>query len=377
MNAAPKLDRDILQNNEWNSYRLASVSLVIAIILISSFIIGLSIRPIDGNESLVGDGTSAARTISYTTHAPITLLTEGAVNSSNNATTGISWGDGSAADPYIILGWEIYAKWGTHAIEIGNFKNKYLWIMDCRAYNASNNDIYIHFSSNITVIGNNCSLSGSTGIFVWMCDHPILTDNTCYSNSLQGIYISYSKHITVEGNNCTGNIDAGLYVAWSSNITFSDNLFSSNPVGVLFSNSENCSLANNNCSKNTGYAVSIDVGSKYNRLWNNTFYHNDGTGNTYDSLNSQVYDRGTKNRWNTSGLSYNFGNYWRDMISPDTAAPFGIVDNPYKIGGGLGYKDYYPLTNVPIPPAIPEPPLMVLAIIMAALFIVIRRKGQN
>jgi len=374
---APKLDRDIHKNNERKSYRRASAGLIIVIILLFTFVIGPAIQPIDRNGSDGGDGTSSARTISYTSHSPITLLTEGAVTSSNNNTTGISGGDGTAADPYIIQGWEIDANGTMYGIEIGNFKNKYLRIMDCKVYNTTNGNIYIHHSSNITVIGNNCSSSGLTGIFVWMCDHPIIADNICLNNSLQGIYISYSKHITVEGNNCTGNFDSGLYVAWSNNITFSNNLFSSNPIGVLFSNSESCNLTNNNWSHNTGFAVSIDVGSEHNSLWNNTFYHNNGTDDTYDPLNSQAYDRGTENRWNTSGLSNNYGNYWRDMISPDNITPFGIVDNPYKIGGGLGYKDYYPLTNVPLPPFVPEPPVMVLAILMAALLIAIRRKGQN
>jgi hypothetical protein len=86
---------------------------------------------------------------------------------------------------------------------------------------------------------------------------------------------------------------------------------------------------------NPGIGVSI-YGGMYNRIWNNTFIGNNGSG-------IQAYDIGANN-WNTSGSPHGYGNYWDDWTTPDANSD-GIVDNPYSIMGSAGAEDYYPLVS--------------------------------
>jgi len=105
-------------------------------------------------------------------------------------------------------------------------------------------------------------------------------------------------------------------------------------------------------------------------IWNNIFYHNNGTGDTYDPLLVQAYDDGTNNWWNSTE---GYGNFWSDWTTPDNDFN-GIVDIPYNISGSSGAKDYYPQTIAPI---IPEPSILILAGIMMMLFLIIGRTRKK
>lgn len=176
-------------------------------------------------------------------------------------------------------------------------------------------------------------------------DHNSFINNT-FTAGFYGLTFDKSNYSTVSGNrwNCTGvGLVYGLRVVSSQSNDIFDNTF------VRCVN-----------------AAVILENSQYNTIWNNTFYYNAGSGDTYDSAHIQAYDDCINNSWNSCA---GYGNYWSDWQSPDDVPPYGIVDVPYNISGAGGAKDFYPLTTTTAP--IPEfGALPVLLIIMLGLFVV-------
>jgi parallel beta-helix repeat protein len=133
-----------------------------------------------------------------------------------------------------------------------------------------------------------------------------------------------------------------------------DRTFSRNTIYAI-TLSSSCShnkILRNNCSDSTGYGLNIaDAYSIGNRICNNTFFRNNCSESAYSTSHIQAYDGGINNWWNTSGLPYNYGNFWSDWKTPDDVAPFGIVDPPYYIYGSDGARDNYPLT-LPVAPTL-------------------------
>lgn len=178
-------------------------------------------------------------------------------------------------------------------------------------------------------------------------------------------------------NQSVCNSSVGIELAFSSNITIINNNVSNNNIGLSLYYSNNNLIVNNTISYNNHYGIHIFVDSQYNRIYNNTFYFNNGARDVYNSSQIQATDRTGNNYWNnTKG----HGNLWSDWTSPDNNAD-GIVDYPYAIEGGESY-DYYPLTNVPttIPKENEEKKSLLVqyswAIIIIALVIIVLIAGN-
>jgi parallel beta-helix repeat protein len=139
----------------------------------------------------------------------------------------------------------------------------------------------------------------------------------------------------IDGNSS----NLGIYLLNCINGTLNNNTFSNSTYGIYLESSSSNIISCNHVRDNTLQGIYIDSGSS-NRIWNNTFTRNNGAGSSYSLSNIQGYDGGTNNWWNFSG----YGNFWSDWTTPDNASPWGIVDNPYSISGGMGAKDYNPLT---------------------------------
>jgi parallel beta-helix repeat protein len=175
-------------------------------------------------------------------------------------------------------------------------------------------------------------------------------NNTICQNDGDGLTIVSSSNITVRNNTCCSNVEAGLILSSSSNITVSD-----------------CYLADN-----SWYGLGIyGTDSADNRIWNNTFYHNRGSGDTYNPSAVQAFDEGVRNWWNSSD---GYGNFWSDWTGPDGDGD-GIVDVPYEVLGGAGAKDYYPLTTPQAP--IPEFGMMPLVVMIMLVAIVLTKKVRR
>jgi parallel beta-helix repeat protein len=141
-------------------------------------------------------------------------------------------------------------------------------------------------------------------------------------------------------------------------------------IGIdLYSSSDN-TVVNNLISDNIKHGIYIPSTSNRNLIYNNSFYYNNGAGDTYDASHVQAYDSG-HNYWNNSA----YGNYWHDWANNndtnDQNPQDGIVDWPYVLDGGTA-KDYYPLAEPSVP--IPELSWMVLVALLGAIVIIVRKK---
>ena len=338
-----------------------------ALMLIASF---SALIPIESSPQ--EDLPHKARISAYTTHTAI-FMSGNAGFLGPNASTGISWGSGTASDPYIIQGWEINATGSYGGIHIMN-SNVHFVIMNCLIYSADWDGIYLDHVSNGDLIGNDCSKNTYAGIFMFQSGSILIFDNNCSGNYGCGIDSQFSSGNIISDNNCSFNSDYGILFRSSSNSnTVRNNSCINNSLSGMMTDS-GCAynlLFDNRFSGNTEYGLSMFV-SIYNRIWNNTFYHNNGAGDAFDPLHVQAYDDGTSNWWNTSGIPHGYGNWWSDWQTPDNNAD-GIVDNEYNISGSAGSKDSYPLAT---PPVVPEPPILILIAIIAAIFLIIRRSGR-
>ncbi len=287
-----------------------------------------------------------------------------------------------------------------------NTTNYYIEKLDLSNTSAS---VEVLYSSNITVKGNNCSLdyeaiyfyespygkiennmvwNGVYGIFLDDNSHHslvanntisggerdgLLLDDTSYvevfnneivGNGYTGIYLYYSDYDYIHGNRIMNSGDSGVYMEYANHVVFERNNVSGNADhGFEFYDESDYNLiVNNHIANNTGYGVYLDYGY-YNHIYNNSFYFNNGSNDTYDSSHIQAYDgEFGYNFWNDTSR----GNFWYDWQSPDSNGD-GIVDNGYSIGGGA--TDNYPLTT---PTAVPE--LSIILVVPVLLLVLLLRR---
>jgi parallel beta-helix repeat protein len=136
---------------------------------------------------------------------------------------------------------------------------------------------------------------------------------------------------------------AGISLTGCTNGEIISNNCTDNGRGIsLISNADGNRLSGNILRSNAAYGISVE-GSSKNRIWNNTFYQNNGAGSDYNYSRNQAFDDGLgasgSNYWNNSE---GYGNSWSDWTSPDVSAPYRTVDLPYNISGSAGVRDCYP-----------------------------------
>ncbi len=208
---------------------------------------------------------------------------------------------------------------------------------------CSNNWMYgnlIDSSSNYNVIMYNLIYQNTNdGIYMKnLVEHNTISRNDIYLNDWHGIHLYDADYNTISNNSIHSNYGDGIYLEYNAD---GNKLF-------------------NNTIVNNDYGVYIKSGS-YNRFYNNSFWYNHGTGDSYNPSYIQVYNVGT-NYWNTSGTPHGYGNYWRDWANNnntnDQNPHDGIVDWPYVISANV--KDYYPLKVAPTPMP-PLPPRVLQA----------------
>lgn len=194
--------------------------------------------------------------------------------------------------------------------------------------------IRLIFANFNTII--NCTVTDTilSGISLGSSNNNSILENTCWYDE-HGITLDSSLGNIILNNSCSHNRNSGIAVySWSDGNILSDNICNYNSKGIDVASSSNNIMTNNTLLRNKAHGLIIEYpGSIGNRVWNNTFYQNDG---------DQAFDSGVNNNWDNSR---GHGNYWSDWLSPDNIAPFGIVDLPYNISGGP--QDMSPLTASP------------------------------
>ncbi len=338
-----------------------SVSLLMVVLLVSGTLTLMSLRTQqDPNE--VPFGSPVPARIAYVTHAPIDIDGNAGLLA-DNSSTGISWGSGTATDPYVIDGWEIDATGDFCGIYVSQVDAHFV-ISNLLVYNAMWG-IALSFCSNGTV--SHCTVRDSNNGIIISGTQNSAHDNRVISciygfsiggsgesergghlianNSVtlardEGIYIVGQNH-TITGNHIESS-NRGIRTNGACNVTLRNNSCFHNSWGITLDSSNNCSVANNIIFDSTYSGLSARLSSNDNTIWNNTLLYNNGAGNAYDPSHVQVYQYESQNQWNST---YGSGNYWSDWTTPDNDFN-GIVDSPYVIDVD-GSRDYHPLSSPP------------------------------
>ena len=277
----------------------------------------------------------------YISHAPISITSHSALVALKN--TNVATGSGTAADPYVINGYNITGTGGGVTgggvcINIYNITD-HLVISNCFLHDSWWG-VEISKSSNITVINTNSS--GNYRYGVWL-DHS--GNNTIKNNVLidgaHGIFTAGASDNIIENNTCRATRACAVMLSEYSDRNYISNntCYASGDNGIYVLNYSNNNIIVNNVFKNNiGHGVHL-ANSNYNKVYGNDLIGNNKSSSTFNILHQQAADTGIGNQWNTG----TYGNYWSDWTTPD-ANHDGIIDNPYPIGEGNS-KDNLPLAS--------------------------------
>ncbi|MBI5000070.1 MAG: right-handed parallel beta-helix repeat-containing protein [Euryarchaeota archaeon] len=300
-------------------------------------------------------------------------------NSDFDAAHGVSSGNGSQANPYIIENWDINGGGYGYCVYVGN-TTMYFTVRNCYLHNASGVSLWPYYYGqgiilyniqNGTINNNNASSNANIGIHLDHSDGNTISNNNATLNGgydWGGILLYMSNGTTVTGNSVcsnTGPCSSGINVTYSNNNIIAYNRASSNAGlegrGIILLGSDNNTVANNTLSLNV-YGCWLIYGCDSNTLRNNSLsqntygcsiiagtvnvlYYNNFINNTYQ----QAFDTGNSNYWNASYPTG--GNYWSNytgvdvMSGPNQDIPGadGIGDTPFIIDADS--QDMYPLMS--------------------------------
>jgi parallel beta-helix repeat protein len=215
-------------------------------------------------------------------------------NDDFTAENGVVRGSGTAAEPFIIEGWEISSLLGS-GIEIWNADVQFV-IQDCYVHDCGGLAVYLNSCSNGMIW--NCTCSGSLydGIRLDSSDDNRLINNTCNSNDWSGIVLGSSSDNTLGNNSCSSNNQKGMYLGLScDNNTIRDNTCSNNDMGIyLVFSCDNNTISYNTCTDN-GNGMQLDF-SNNNTICNNNFSsNNQGSGIYLPTSNNNTICNNTCN----------------------------------------------------------------------------------
>jgi parallel beta-helix repeat protein len=275
------VDRDFLPDRLGKKRDLSSKVLVFTVGLIAVLIIG-AIAGLTGQIGKSGDlpppetHVKYPARITYTAHNPILIIGDIGFTGPN-ATTGIVWGSGTEADPYIVEGWDINAS-SANGIEIRDSSVPFI-IRDCHVHDSlepsSRSAIRLYNCINGILENNNCSTNNFEGISIYYSSNNSLNNNDC-SNICAGIFLVSSSNNSMNRNTCSNNQDGGILLAGSNNNSISNSTCLNSSIGIwLGASDDNNCLCNNNCSDSS---VGIEVDRSGNNILNNNTCTNNGEG---------------------------------------------------------------------------------------------------
>jgi fibronectin type 3 domain-containing protein len=343
-----------------------------------------------------------------TPHAPIVI--DG--NAEFIPANGVTGGNGTPSNPYLIDGWEIDASTST-GVTIMNtdaffvVKDMYIYgppssmyfsfiadnVSDGRVENTTIANAYgglslsgvmsftvnnstvqpvsypveIAYSNDVNIVGSDFLPAYQEGVTVYNSSNITITENEIYvlnglPNTNKGIYLDHCTYCNIVRNNIT--LEGGGTAIWlgsewvpdsSNNLTITSNNITGTVAGYgiwnwLGSNIDISISANNIRNSWFGIACKKSCSGK-------SVYHNNFISNLFHAgdEDSSFFDNGYP-----SG-----GNYWDNYTGVDNCSgpnqdvcpnPDGIGDTPFIIDADS--RDRYPLMNpfTPSPPTPPTPP---------------------
>ncbi len=289
----------------------------------------------------------------YIPHDPIRIYSDAEFTPAN----GVTGGNGTITDPYIIEGWEIVGAGFENGIVIKDTTAHFT----IRNVSLRSGDIEPTVSIDLDNVFNATvtdSIIGGYGYCLSLGPgaNISIVDNRIYGAWWWGISGWDLDNLTFKGNSVSGRIGA-MYIGQSTNLTFNFNDFSAGlDGGIRFSENNHTDFSWNSVRDAFQYGLEL-VNSTNTALHHNSFI-SDWT------VTQALDDMGPENIWDDGYPSG--GNYWSDyngtddMSGPNQDIPGsdGIGDMPYVIDADS--QDNYPLMSPPSPP-LPGPPSWIRA----------------
>ncbi len=198
--------------------------------------------------------------------------------------------------------------------------------------------IFIEGDNNIV---ENCTASNfgkqGTGIGVDILGEGNIV-RECFLHDINGTGIRISGNDNrIDGNIIESNLWNGMYIYVSDRLIISNNTFKDNLLnGLRIIGSDNCSIRYNDFINSEDYGILIEH-SGWNTADNEIIFNNFiGNGGDYH----QAFDYYEGNIWSSPAG----GNYWSDHNNIDWDKD-GFADSPYTINGQGDAKDYKPFPS--------------------------------
>ncbi|GEM_PF-4897497 len=251
---------------------------------------------------------------------------------------------------YYIIGWNTTKpyqdEWSTeHGIYVDGGNELHMKIYNVRSvYNGygitAKNAKWVELKN--SEIANN----RYPGVWFSYSDVVIVSNNEIYNN-YHGLELQGSSAYTlVEKNRIYKNDADGIYMISVSptmlGVEIRENQIFANNIG-LEGGCTGIIIHDNGLAYNAHYGIKLTSG--HNHLYRNIFYENNGTMDSYSPDKIQAYDSSV-NYWNNTNGQ---GNYWHDWSwnnrSNDLDGDW-FVDYPYRMDGGAGSRDIYPMREI-------------------------------
>ena len=185
---------------------------------------------------------------------------------------GVTGGEGTEMDPYIIENWTIDVDSSGHGIHIQN-TDKYLILRNCTVQNAdrpfhNDNAINLQNVTNI-VVENNTVTTSIQGISVSQIHNGIIRNNTAVENRI-GFLISNSNGLVVANNTATANTEHGFHIFYSDDCLVDNNTAIMNEGhGFRLYAASGTMMSNNTATLNENSGILLTVHSDDNTLRDN------------------------------------------------------------------------------------------------------------
>jgi len=201
-------------------------------------------------------------TSAYTLHSPIQIASD----SDFTAANGVTRGDGTSSNPYIIEGWDITSA-ATGGITIWSADAHFV-VRNVHIHSGSldSRGIMIYFANSGRV--ENAVISGGAfGIYTSSSNVTFVGNRI--SNNRFGIVSNSSASITIANNSISGN-DYGVNLAYSKAATIKDNSLTNGGFGITLDDIDNATIAANTISDLT-YGIHLIHSRNISIIGNSVF----------------------------------------------------------------------------------------------------------
>lgn len=262
----------------------------------------------------------------YTFHLPFRINSDADFTFAN----GVSAGDGTPGNPWIIEGWDINGTGYGYCIYIGNTTDyfevrnsnlheaggnsaTFFWNSGLVLYSirngqirdnnvSSNNDcgIRFRFTNSSTLSNNHLCSNIFGGISLFESDDNLIINNTVTSGTQYCINIGNSNGNNIANNTVTNNAQIGIWLSDSDNNNITKNTAINNTLNGIYLASSNNNNIENNTVSNNDYGINLG-GCFGNVIANNTARLND-YGITFDNSNNNMVTENIVNSNNVAGI---------------------------------------------------------------------------